>query len=185
MLNQGLYFLINALLDIASVLLLARFLIQASNADFYNPIAQGIVKITDPVCKPLRKLLPTFKNLDFASFVMAWVIKGLAIVIAIKLEDGTFPSLLAPLVIGLQQTLYLIITIYWFALIIIVILSFLAPGNYHPAAMLMHQITEPLVAPIRRVIPPVGGLDFSVLVVFLLIIFVRDYLLPVVFSIFY
>jgi len=182
MLSQGVLFLINALLDIACVLLLARFLIQASRADFYNPISQGIVRITDPLLKPLRKVIPPIGNLDTVSFLMAWFVKGLAVVMIVKFNTGSFPSILLPVVEGLFEVLKLTLNIYFFALIVIVVLSWVAPGNYHPAAMLLYQITEPLVAPVRRVIPPLGGLDLSVMVVFLLLIFVRDFVLLALFN---
>ncbi len=72
----------------------------------------------------------------------------------------------------------LVLDLYFWALIIMVILSWVAPGTYHPGIALLYQLTEPVVAPFRRLIPPMGGLDFSVLFVFLILVVVRDYLLP-------
>jgi YggT family protein len=84
--------------------------------------------------------------------------------------------------IGLFEMLRLLLTVYWFALIVIIVLSFVAPGTYHPAAELLGQVTEPVLAPARRLIPPLGGLDFSPILVFMILILVRDYLLPAIFT---
>ncbi len=78
--------------------------------------------------------------------------------------------------------LQLLLTVYWFALIVIIVLSFVAPGTYHPAAELLAQITEPILAPARRLIPPLGGLDFSPILVFMILILIRDYLLTAIFQ---
>ena len=84
--------------------------------------------------------------------------------------------------IGLYDVLRLLLTVYWFALIIVIVLSFLAPGSYHPAAALLSQVTEPILAPARRLIPPLGGLDFSPILVFMVLILIRDYLLQAIFT---
>ena len=92
------------------------------------------------------------------------------------------PGMIQLFGIGLFDTLRLLLTVYWFALIVVIVLSFLAPGSYHPAAALLSQVTEPILAPARRLIPPLGGLDFSPILVFMILILIRDYLLPAIFT---
>ena len=101
---------------------------------------------------------------------------------AIGIQSQYMPGLAYLFGIGLFDMLRLLLTVYWFALIVVIVLSFLAPGSYHPAAALLAQVTEPILAPARRLIPPLGGLDFSPILVFMILILVRDYLLPAIFT---
>jgi len=177
--SNPLYFIISTILSVACALFAMRFILQAARADFYNPISQGILKFTEPVLSPIRTLIPSYQNLDFAAFIFTWLLKILTVAALFYLggmDLGTNIGLVVK--IGLREMLELFLGIYLIALIILVILSFLAPGNYHPVAVLAQQITEPVLAPVRRVIPPMGGLDFSVLVILMIIMLLRDYLLP-------
>jgi len=164
-----LFYITTFLLQTVTVLFIARFLLQACRVDFYNPISQGIVKVTDPVLKPMRLALPGYRNIDFASFlaaVLAQVIFFYAIAAILQQFPGT-P--LQVIVNSAIRVLSFIVTGFWWAILIMIIASFLAPGSYHPALALLQQITEPLLAPARKLIPPMGGLDFSPILVFLLI----------------
>lgn len=176
-------FIITSLFDVVCFLFLARFALQASRADFYNPISQGVVKATDPLLKPMRILVPSFRNFDISAFLAAWLFKVIALALIIALNSQSL-GILYLAGHGLLATLKLLLTIYQVSLIIVIVLSFLAPGTYHPAATLMSQIMEPIVAPARRLIPPFGGLDFSPILVFMVLILIRDYLLPAIFSTF-
>jgi YggT family protein len=180
--NDALSFIVGTIFDIVCFLFLARFILQACRADFYNPISQGIVKATDPVLKPLRVVIPAFRNLDFAAFLVAWVVKVVGYAILIALTSSYLQGVFSLMVLGLYEVVRLLLTIYWFAIIIIVILSFIAPGNYHPAIELLRQVTEPILGPARKLIPPLGGLDFSPIIVFMLLVLIRDHLLPVLFQ---
>ena len=164
MIDAPLYIL-DVLLSLAAVLFMLRFLLQAVRADFYNPLVQSIVSITDPVLKPLRMIMPAWSNLDFAAFVGAWAIKCLWAYTALRFGSGQDPAIITILVTGLYQTFQLVLNVFWFAILIGVIASFIAPGNYHPALQVVNALTEPLMAPVRRLLPPMGGLDFSPLVV--------------------
>ena len=180
--SNALIFIIDTVFDIACFLFLARLILQISKADFYNPISQGIVKATDVVLKPLRAFIPGYRNLDVASLLVAWLIKVLAFAVLFTLDSGSMPGILYLMIRGLYDVLSLILTIYWFALIFVIVLSFIAPATYHPGAALLRQITEPILAPARRMIPPLGGLDFSPILVFMALILARDYLLPELFN---
>ena len=177
--SSPLYFILSTILGVACALFAMRFILQATRADFYNPISQGILKFTEPVLGAIRILIPSYQNLDFAAFIFTWLLKILTVAALFYFGGMDLGSNLGLLFkIGLREVLELFLGIYLIALIIMVILSFLAPGNYHPVAVLAQQITEPVLAPVRRIIPPMGGLDFSVLVILMLIMLLRDYLLP-------
>ncbi|MDH5737331.1 MAG: YggT family protein, partial [Gammaproteobacteria bacterium] len=131
--------------------------------------------ITDPVVKPLRTFIPSWRAIDFATLVASLVLQLVMIsLITLMLGGPIFHSIfLAWSFVGLLSTL---IDIYFFALIIMIIASWIAPYNNHPALMLIYQITEPLCRPARRLIPPMGGLDFSVMIVILALILFDQYL---------
>ena len=180
--NNALVFVIDTLFDVVCFLFLARFILQASRADFYNPISQGIVKATDPVLRPLRTVIKGFRNFDVAAFLTAWLIQVLAYTLLLTLSSGYTPGIGFLIARALMDVLQLLLTVYWFALIVVIVLSFVAPGSYHPAAALLSQVTEPVLAPARRLLPPLGGLDFSPIVVFMVLILIRDHLLPAIFN---
>ncbi len=164
-----LFYITTFLLQTVTVLFVARFLLQACRVDFYNPISQGIVKITDPVLKPMRLALPAYRNIDFASFLAA-VLTQIVFFYAIAAILGQYPGTAVQVIVNSAiRVLSFIVTGMWWAILIMIIASFLAPGSYHPALALLQQITEPLLAPARKLIPPMGGLDFSPILVFLLI----------------
>lgn len=164
-----LFYITTFLLQTVTVLFIARFLLQACRVDFYNPISQGITKVTDPVLKPMRMILPGFKNLDFASLVAA-VLAQVLFFYAIAAIVGKYPGDFIQVFVNSGiRVLSFIVTAFWWSILIGIIASFLAPGSYHPALALLQQITEPLLGPARKLIPPMGGLDFSPILVFLLI----------------
>jgi YggT family protein len=149
--------------------MLMRFVLQLSLADFYNPISQFLVRATNPLVLPVRRVLPARGRLDFASLLLAIVIQLLGIVAIVVLNGFSLPAVSLLLAWSVVAVLGLLVKIYFFALLGMIILSWIAPGTSNPAAYLMHQITEPVMAPFRRIIPPMGGLDFSPIVMFILI----------------
>jgi len=176
--NNAIMFIVGTLFDVVCFLFLARLILQASRADFYNPISQGVVKATDPVLKPLRLVIPGWKNFDASALLSAWLVKILALAILSALGSGFLPPVPQLLAVALFEVLRLLLSVYFFAIIIVVVLSFIAPGGYHPVAALMYQVTEPVMAPARRIIPPLGGLDFSPILVIMVIVLLRDHVLP-------
>jgi YggT family protein len=138
-------------------------------ADFYNPISQFLVKITNPLVVPARRLIPGLGGIDLASLLLA-VLLQLACIIAMLLLHGLgLPNIFILLAWSLLGVLSLLVNIYFFALLAMIILSWVAPGSNHPAIYLLHQITEPVMAPFRKALPPMGGMDFSPILVFILI----------------
>ncbi len=168
-------FLIQTFAGLYLILILLRFLMQVSKVDFYNPICQAIVKVTDPPIKPLKKVLPTVRGVDFATLFVALVFQILAIALVMLLKGGYLfhPVYIAWSMVGLVSSIF---DIYFFALIVMVISSWIAPSSNHPAMTLVHQLTEPICAPARKLLPPMGGLDFSIILVFVAITLIDTYL---------
>ncbi|RMF19644.1 MAG: YggT family protein [Gammaproteobacteria bacterium] len=151
-----------------ATIVLLRFLLQWARADFYNPISQFVVKATNPLLLPLRRLIPGFGGLDIAALVLGWLVMalmltGLFAVSGFPLSPGFIAGL------ALIKLAEIILNVYFWAIIAVIALSWIAPGSYHPAAILLHQLTEPVMKPFRKVIPPMGGLDLSPIIVFLVI----------------
>jgi YggT family protein len=162
-------YLVQTLLSLYLLTMLLRFVLQLVRADFYNPICQFLVKVTNPLVLPLRRVLPGFAGLDMASLVLALLLQ-LAGIIALLLINGLgLPNILLLFVWSVIGVLGLLVNIYFFALLAMIILSWVAPGSNHPAIYLLHQITEPVMAPVRKALPAMGGMDFSPILVFILI----------------
>ncbi|MDZ7686704.1 MAG: YggT family protein [Gammaproteobacteria bacterium] len=150
------------------IVVMLRFLMQVAKVDYYNPISQAIVKITDPAIRPLGQVLPTVRSVNFASLGVAFIVQLIAVILIMLLSNHPIfhPLYIAWVLVGLFS---LIFDIYFFALIIMVIASWIAPFSRHPALMLVQQLTEPVCAPARRLLPPMGGIDFSIILVFVFI----------------
>ena len=168
-LNEILAYLVQTLLSLYLVAMLLRFLLQLVRADFYNPISQFLVKITNPLVVPMRKLIPGFAGMDVASLVLAVTLQLAGIVVLLMMHGLGLPGIIQLLLWSALGVIALLVNIYFFALLAMIILSWVAPGSRHPAIYLLHQITEPVMAPVRKLLPPMGGLDFSPILVFILI----------------
>ena len=158
----------------------ARFLLQLAKADFYNPISQAVFKATDPVVRVLRSFIPGYRGVDFSSLILAFIVQFLAISVTILLYGGAIPSVGFIITWSFIGVLNFIILFYYYALIASIVMSFVMmfSGNMnpHPILLLVWQITEPIMAPFRRVIPPMGGLDFSPIFIFLIIGLIRNFI---------
>jgi len=150
-------------------LVLLRFLLQLSRADFYNPISQFIVKATTPPLKPLRKIIPGWGGIDGASLVLAIIIQLITFLLILFAQQFFGFNPITLIAWSAIKVLSLIIQIYYWSIIAAIILSWVAPGSYHPAVALVQQITEPVMRPFRKILPPMGGLDLSPILVFLVI----------------
>ncbi len=162
-------YLIQYLFGFYAALALLRFLLQLSQANFYNPVSQFIVKATEPVLSPLRKLLPPFKNIDSASLLLSIAVLVGAIELTVFIAGlGFIPPLnaLAWAAIGIFSML---LNIYFFGLFAAIIISWVMPYNQHPAIALIWQLLDPVMAPLRKILPALGGIDLSPIVIFLLI----------------
>ena len=165
--NAGVY-LIQTFFGLYTIILMLRFLMQVSRVDYYNPISQAIVKLTDPPIRPFRKILPTVYGVDFATLAVAFMVQLVSVMLIMMLYGQNFihPIYVAWVSLGLFSIIF---KIYFFALLISVIASWIAPFSSHPALNLAQQIIEPICAPARKLLPPMGGIDFSIILVFVFI----------------
>ncbi|GLS27056.1 YggT family protein [Marinibactrum halimedae] len=160
---------IQTLASLFLFIIVIRFLLQLVRADFYNPISQGVVKATNPVLIPLRRIIPGLFGIDLAAIVLAILVSVVAVELnALAIGFGMInpATVLVWSIIGLIS---LISTIFFWGLIIMIISSFIAPMSNHPALSLLRQLLEPIMAPFRKLIPPMGGFDLSPILVFLVI----------------
>lgn len=168
-LNDILAYLIQTISSLFLIAVMLRFILQLVRADFYNPISQFLVKLTNPVVIPLRRLIPGFAGLDIASLLLAIIVQLLALAATIALGGFQMPPIGLMLVWSVLGILGLLVNIYFFALLAMIIVSWIAPGSQNPALYLLHQITEPVMAPMRKIVPAMGGIDFSPIFLFILI----------------
>jgi YggT family protein len=161
--------LIQTLFNLYILALLLRLLLQLAKADFYNPVSQFLVTVTQPVLAPVRRVIPSLGGIDTATIVVILLLQMIATALLVILQGYALPNPISLLIWGALGTLGMLISIYFVAILATIILSWVAPGSYNPTVLLLHQLTEPVMAPFRKIIPPLGGLDFSPLFVFLAI----------------
>jgi YggT family protein len=170
-------FLIQTLFGLYILAVMLRFLFQLVRADFYNPISQFLVKATNPPLKLLRRVIPGFGGIDTSSLVLAWLLKAIELFLIISIA-GTSANLIAPFVWAIPELIELLINIYLFGILIQVILSWVNPGSYNPAIALLYSLTDPLMRPAQKVLPPMGGIDLSPMLVMIGLILLKMLLLP-------
>ncbi|MCL1126540.1 YggT family protein [Shewanella surugensis] len=164
-------FLVNTLFDLYLMVVLLRVWLQAARADFYNPFSQFIVKATQPIIGPMRRVIPSVGRLDTASIILALVVVALKYTVLSLMVGAALniPSILLISVVSVVKEAGVLL--FWM-LILRAILSWVSQGK-NPIEMVMVQLTEPLLSPIRRIIPPMGGLDLSLLVLMVILNFVN------------
>ena len=165
---EALIYIIQTLGSLYLLIVLLRFILQLVRADFYNPLSQFTVKATQPLLKPLRRFIPSIAGLDTASLVLAVLVQLLLMVVTLSLMGfnpiSVIPQLLVWSLIGVTSLFF---KVFFFALIVSVILSWVAPGSHNPGAHLVNQLCEPLLAPFRKLLPNLGGLDISPIFAFI------------------
>ncbi|APZ43556.1 YggT family protein [Acidihalobacter ferrooxydans] len=160
--------LVNALFSFYIVVVMLRLLFALLHADFYNPVSQFVVTLTNPPLRVLRRFVPAIGRLDTASVVLIVVLQVVEIYLLGALQ-GIVPPLLAVLILGVRELLSLLIYLYIGAIIVMALLSWvsMAGGGYNPIAALLDTLTRPLLAPIRKVVPLIGMVDLSPLIALL------------------
>jgi YggT family protein len=175
--------LISTLGGLYLLAVLLRFLLQIARADFYNPLSQAVVQITNPLVKLFRSFVPGYRGVDFSSLLLALVIEAVLIVAITLVMGDQMASIGEIFMWSIAGVLLFILQIYFWAIIAAIIMSFVmmfsGSMSPHPALQLIWQLTEPIMAPVRKVIPPIGGLDFSPILIFIAIRFLQDLLIQV------
>ncbi len=166
--NAGV-FLIQTLFGIYEVIILVRFLLQLVRADFYNPISQFIVKATSLPLRPLRRIIPGLAGMDIASLVLLLVVVIVELLLLSVVANLPLPTVAGLIALALVEILKLLIYVLLFSVFVLAILSWISQGSYNPVANLLYQITAPLLRPARRLLPSMGGLDLSPMLVMIVL----------------
>ena len=171
----------NTIVGIYLLAVLLRFLLQVAKADFYNPVSQAVIKITDPMVKAFRTFIPGYRCIDFSTLVLAFLVEAAAICMLIILYGGTIPGVGPIVTWAFVGVVLFIISIYYYAILASIIMSFVmmfsGSTNPHPLLLLVWQLTEPVMAPVRKIVPPMGGLDFSPIFIFIAIQLIQNFVL--------
>ncbi len=188
-LTSPLMLIINTLFDLYILLVLLRFLLQMLRADFYNPVSQFIVRLTTPPLRLLRRFIPSMGGQDAASIVLCllliygkFTVMRLLSIPAAHIGGVMAPigsvSLVGLLVLSVADLLALVLTVFLVAVIIQVIISWVSPGHYNPVIGLVNRIAEPVLRPIRKFSPPLGGIDLTPLFASLLLLVAKMLVIP-------
>ncbi|HEX3842821.1 MAG TPA: YggT family protein [Steroidobacteraceae bacterium] len=158
---SALIFIIETLLSLALFIVLARLLLQLTRADFRNPICQAVVRLTNPLILPLRRILPPIGKIDTASVVAVILVAVAEVAILFALRGITFVGPIYWLQSAGLEIARTLLWTYFYAIILYALLSMVAPGGYSPLQSVLATVCEPVLRPFRRVIPPVAGIDLS------------------------
>jgi YggT family protein len=160
---EAVRYIVDTLLWLLTLAFLLRLLFQLVRADFRDPMADAIVRVTNWLILPLRRLLPPIGKVDTATVVAVIAVASVRTATLLALDGGGFGDLLAFLRITGIGLVDLTLRIYLFAMLLYWLTSFVSPGGYAPGVRLLAQLCEPILKPVRRFIPPIGQIDFSVL----------------------
>lgn len=175
-LTTALDFLLTTLFQLYIAVLLLRFLLQWARADFYNPLSQFTVKITAPIVRPLRRIIPGLGGWDLATLLAAYLVTVLQLLlVGTQITPYDIPGMLdghnlqplALLLVALLDLFALAVSLFIIAIIVQALSSWISPGHYNPVTAVLHALTEPLLRPARRLLPPISGIDLSPLLVLL------------------
>jgi YggT family protein len=158
--TNAIVFIIDALARLYLLVLLLRLFLPLVRADFHNPLAQAVLKLTSPLVIPVRRVLPPLGRVDTATIVVAFGIQYLAIFL-MALVQGIRPTIVGLLFASLVSLVLLVINLFFWLIIIRIILSWVAGSTYNPAIAMVYALTEPLLRPFRRLVPDLGGFDIS------------------------
>jgi YggT family protein len=162
-------FILASLFDLYVVTFFLRLALAWSRADFRNPLAQFIVKVTNPLVVPARRFIPAAGGLDTATLVVLVVLQSISTGVLVQLACLGSPEVGQVVVMGLLRLVHLVLRTYSLLMLVYVISSWISPGGYNPALAMLDGLVEPLLAPFRRFIPPIGGFDLSPLFALILI----------------
>lgn len=150
------------------LIVVLRVLLQLVRANFYNPICQGLYRATNPVLMPLQKVVPSWRNLNLAGVALAYVI-ALLWMLALLAVLGRPIGVVGLLVVAFAKLLDFTLSVFIWSIVIRAILSFVSADYEHPVVPPLMKLTDPILQPFRRIIPAIGGFDFSPLVAILVL----------------
>jgi YggT family protein len=158
---SAIIFIVETLLTLTLFVFLLRLLLQWARADFRNPVSQAVVRLTNPLVMPLRRILPPVGKIDTASVVAVLIVAFVEVAIIFALRGLGVPPLVLWLRMAVVEILRTTLWTYFYAIFLYALLGLIAPGGYSPMQSVLDSLCEPVLRPIRRLIPPIGGLDLS------------------------
>jgi YggT family protein len=158
---EAVVFIVETLMSLALIAVLVRLLLQWARADFRNPIAQAVVRLTNPLILPLRRVLPPMGKVDTASVVAVLLVAAVGVAVVFALQGLGVPPAHVWLRAVALEVLRSALWTYFYAIFLYALLSLIAPGGYSPLQSLLSSICEPVLRPFRRLIPAIAGLDLS------------------------
>jgi len=167
-------FLVKTVIELYVMVLLIRIWMQWARCDFYNPFAQFIVKITQPIIGPMRKVIPSLGPIDTSSLLLAFILTTLKYPVLLLIQVGVLSLDPMNLLVGVLSLLKSAGTMVFWVIIARSLMSWISQGR-SPIEYVLIQMTEPMMAPIRRILPAMGGIDFSAMIV-ILILYALNYL---------
>lgn len=159
-------FVIETVFSVYILVVMLRLLLQLVRADFYNPVSQAIVRVTQPPLKTLRRVIPGYSGVDLASVTLLLALQMIELWLVL-LVLGRDAALAGLVVLSIARLLELLIYVFMFSIFALVILSWIQPNTHNPITGLLDSIASPVMRPARRLLPPMGGLDLSPIVVLL------------------
>ncbi len=166
---EAIRYIVDTLLWLLTLAFMLRLMFQLVRADFRDPMADAIVRITNWLVMPLRRLLPPIRKVDTATVVAVLLMACLRSFVVIRLSGLQITDVELFLRITLVELVRMILNIYLFAMLLYALSSYVSRGGYAPGVRLLAQLCEPILKPVRRIIPPIGQIDFSVLWVSIII----------------
>lgn len=164
---EAINYLLKFAFDAVLMILVLRVWLQLVRADFYNPLSQFIVKVSNPLVIPMRRIIPGLGGVDLATIVLAYIVATLTFIIIPLINAGPI-DIISALYRGLIYLIKQTGVLLFIVMLVMALMSWVVQG-YNPTQMIFHQLTAPVLTPIRRIIPSIGGLDLSVLIAFLLL----------------
>ena len=158
--TQALYFIVKTLTQLVLLLYLLRLWLPLVHADFRNPVAQGVLRLTSPLIIPVRRFVPSIGRLDTAAFLVTYIIQFLVLMLLMTIRQQDLAALNFALLSVLELCI-LSLNLFFFAIMIRIILSWIAPNTYNPVSAIAASLAEPVLRPFRNLIPAMGGLDIS------------------------
>lgn len=162
--NNTLLFLVQTLFNIYMIILFMRILLEAVQANAHNPIVQFLLTVTTPIIKPISRYIPHYNNINSAAIIVLFVISMIKLGIIVWLRAYIFANPLGLVIWTCGELINLLINIYFYAILLYAILSWVAPHLHNPATELIVRLTTPILKPFQRVIPPIANIDISPLV---------------------
>jgi YggT family protein len=158
---SAIIFIVETLLTLLLFVFLLRLFLQWARADFRNPVSQAVVRLTNPLVMPLRRILPPLGTVDTASVVAVLIVAFVEVAIVFALRGLGIPPAILWVRMAVIEILRTTLWTYFYAIFLYALLSLIAPGGYSPMQSVLDSLCEPVLRPIRRFIPPIGGLDLS------------------------